>query len=64
MLNPYFIGFDEIYGIKFNFLIVEIGRNLRLKVVFLQTYRGRTGFDSIWYGWCKHAVRWIISTLI
>jgi len=26
--------------------------------------RGRTGFDSIWYGWCKHAVRWIISTLI
>jgi len=25
---------------------------------------GRTGFDSIWYGWCKHAVRWIISTLI
>jgi len=30
----------------------------------LQNQWGRIGFDSICHGWCKHAVRWIISTLI
>ena len=28
----------------------------------LQLHWGRIGFDSICFGWYKHAVRWVIST--
>jgi len=36
--------------------------SFRIFAVGFSLLWGRIGFDSIGYGWCKHAVRWIIST--
>jgi len=39
-------------------------RKIKYLCMFALLNRGRIGFDSIGCGWCKHAVRCIISTLI